>query len=126
MTRQQKIGRIGRQLTALLALMFAMHTVAAEPTTTVEGMVLSLGQHFGNLNTDIPITALPLELGESFTVSCNARTVQATLAADYADVHAGDWLGIENAQGHLQLAISFGDAAETLGCRVGDGVTIEF
>lgn len=126
MPRQFKTGRTGRQLAAVLALMFATLTVAAEPTTTVEGMVLSLGQHFGNLNTDIPITALPLELGESFTVSCNAQSVQATLAADYADVHAGDWLGIENAQGDLQLAISFGDAAETLGCQVGERLTIEF
>lgn len=110
----------------VLTLVLLMFPAAAEPVTSVEGVVLSLGQHFGNLNTDIPMAALPLELGESFVVNCNSHSEMATLAADYADVHAGDWLGIENAEGHLQLAISFGDAANTLGCRVGDSVTIEF
>ena len=118
-------GRFAALLAALI-LVPATPSMAAEQKASAEGVVLSLGQHFGNLDTDIAIAELPIELGETFVINCNSRSVMAVLAADYADVHAGDWLGIENDQGQLQLAISFGDAAETLGCRVGDSVSVEF
>jgi len=100
--------------------------VAAEQANTLTGQVLAVGSSFGNLETDIPIDKLSIELGESFSVSCNGRTVTAVSSGDYADVHSGEWLGIENGSGNLQLAISFGDASAGLGCNTGDTVTITF
>jgi S-adenosylmethionine hydrolase len=98
----------------------------SEQARTLTGKVVAVGTSFGNLDTDIPIGQLSIELGESFSARCTSKTVTAISSADYADVHSGEWLGIENEAGNLQLAISFGDASEGLGCTTGDNVTITF
>jgi S-adenosylmethionine hydrolase len=79
-----------------------------------------------NLDTDITIKLITLDFGESFSISCRTRSEKAVFAADYADVHSGEWLGLENAKGNLQLAISYGDAADVLNCSVDDAITITF
>ena len=110
---------------ATLIALFPIGALGEQPQV-LRGQVVAVGGSYGNLETDIPIDQLSIELGESFTASCNNRTVTAISSADYADVHSGEWLGIENQAGNLQLAINFGDASATLSCRVGDSVTITF
>ena len=125
MTTLSSSKNLARSVLATLLLVLPVWA-AAEQTTTLTGQVLAVGSSFGNLETDIPIDRLSIELGESFSASCNGRTVTALSSGDYADVHSGEWLGIENGSGNLQLAISFGDASAGLSCNAGDAVTITF
>lgn len=125
MTLLPSSKNLARPVLAALLLAFPVW-VAAEQANTLTGQVLAVGSSFGNLDTDIPIDKLSIELGESFSVSCNGRKVTAVSSADYSDVHSGEWLGIENGSGNLQLAISFGDASAGLRCKTGDTVTVTF
>jgi|GEM_PF-6539611 len=109
---------------ATALLLFLNVSVAGLGQTVFEGRVISVGTSFGNLDTDIAVDEMNIELGDAFTASCAGKTVKAEFVSDYADVASGAWLGLENASGMLQLAISFGDASGTLGCTQGDVVTV--
>jgi S-adenosylmethionine hydrolase len=86
------------------------------------GMALSI-DHFGNVITNLPLSLVSLEDGK-FTVQTNAVAIQRFCptfgASDTADpfVYAGS-------SGYLEVAINKGNAAEVLGIKVGDPLTLE-
>lgn len=120
-----KTLRLRDAIACSLCLLAFSNIQAVEPTT-LQGKVIAVGSEYGNLDTDIAIKLITLDFGESFSISCRTRSEKAVFAADYADVHSGEWLGLENGEGKLQLAISYGDAADVLNCSVDDAITITF
>jgi pimeloyl-ACP methyl ester carboxylesterase len=91
------------------------------------GRIREISQSYGNLYTDLvesDLSKLGIIKGSSFTVSHGDDTVTVMLGASYSDVPRGDWIGLFNSEGLLQIARNFENAARTLGCRQGDGLFI--
>lgn len=117
----------------LLAVLLSFFTLPAgaaaaadaKVSHSLDGHVVSVGESFGNLYTDINLTGLEVNLGQPFTLTCNSHSVEAVLASDYSDVAKGEWLALEEEDGSLQFAISFGDAGKELGCGVGDAIALK-
>lgn len=115
-----------------LAAYLSFLAVAAETTaeevvqgTAVEGTIVAIDFGFGNLQTDIPASAMTIDLGDPFTFSCNDASFPATWASWYEDVAEGEWLGLTGQGNQVQIAVSFGNADETSGCGVGDTVGLK-
>ena len=78
---------------------------------------------FGNLALDAgheQISAAGLQLGRRVTVAIAGRTDRAVrYVRTFADAPTGELIAYEDAQQRLALAVSHGDAAQTLGLSVG-------
>lgn len=107
--------------TALFIPLYSLPATAAQ-TLTLQGKIVSVGESYGNLDTDIELSIITL--GQRLSVSCKEHSVEAVFVTGYGDVASGEWLALENEDGMLQFAISFGDASETLNCGVGDAITV--
>lgn len=89
--------------------------------------IVRIPEGYRNLNTDVsgaPLSECGIVPGSVFGVRFRDRTFTALLGEDYSDVPEGEWVGLIEENGKLQLAISFGDAAAQLGCAVGDTLYI--
>lgn len=89
--------------------------------------VVRISDEYANINTDVSdvdLSARGITHGTVFKVSFGDRTLTALLGKDYSDVPRGEWIGLIEDDGNLQLAISFGNAATDLGCTVGDTLYI--
>ena len=73
---------------------------------------------YGNLITDIPAVALPANARVSV-----AGSVIEGISRSYSE-RPGALLAISGSQGTLEVAVGNGDAARTLGARVGDAVGV--
>ena len=93
---------------------------------TATGSILDVAYGYGNLETDIPIEKLAISIGSAFSFSCRDKSHSARLVTWYSDVPEGDWLGLENQSGNLQLAINNGDADVLSGCGKGDQIELSF
>ena len=93
----------------------------------VPATVVRISDEYANINTDVSQVDLSVHgitHGTVFTVSFRDRTLTVLLGEDYSDVSRGEWVGLIEDDGNLQLAISFGNAATDLGCSVGDTLYI--
>jgi S-adenosylmethionine hydrolase len=108
----------------MLALLVGSAHGADTKARTLQGKVVSVGEQFGNLNTDIQLTAWEITMGQPLIVSCKGNHANAVFAGSYSDVAMGDWLVLANEDGTLQVAIHSGDADEQLGCAAGDSITV--
>ena len=89
--------------------------------------VVRISEEYANINTDVDLddlSARGITHGTVFKVNFRDRTLNALLGKGYSDVPRGEWVGLIEDDGKLQLAISFGKAARDLGCSVGDTLYI--
>ena len=96
--------------------------------TYLPARVVRISEEYANINTDVSGTTLSaygITHQKTFTVKYGYRTMRALLGKNYGDVARGDWVGLIEEDGNLQLAISFGHAATEIGCAVGDTLYIE-
>jgi S-adenosylmethionine hydrolase len=93
--------------------------------TVIEGTIVAVAFDFGNLQTDIPASAMTIDLDDPFTFSCKGASFPATWVSSYEDVAEGEWLGLSGQGDQVQIAVSFGNADETSGCGVGDTVGLK-
>lgn len=100
----------------------------AVPAGGLEARVTRISEEYANINTDLSGETLArygIVLHKPFSMRFKDRTVRALLCKDYGDVPKGDWLGLIETDGTLQVAVSFGHAAKELGVKAGDRVYIE-
>ena len=98
------------------------------PAGGLTANITRISEEFANINTDLSAKTLAkygITLQQSFSLRYKDRTVKALLGKDYSDVAKGDWVGLIEEDGTLQIAISFGHAATELGAKAGDRVYIE-
>ncbi|MCS6851760.1 MAG: SAM-dependent chlorinase/fluorinase [Gemmataceae bacterium] len=76
--------------------------------------------HFGNLITNIPGEALPIG---PLRISVAGRQLTG-MVRTYADAPAGTLVALVSSQGTLEIAVVQGNAARTLGVRVGEMVEV--
>jgi S-adenosylmethionine hydrolase len=107
----------------LLLLLFAIPTVASE-ARVLEGNVVETGSAYGNLQTDIPASAITIPLGGKLTFACKEASFPATWVSWYGDVADGEWLALAGEGDRVQVAVSFGDADAASGCSRGDRVRL--
>ncbi len=86
--------------------------------------IVRVGDTFGNLETDLDAARLGLSPGSGFTLICKDQTIGATWGTWYTDVPEGEWLGLTNEDGNVQIAINGGNADTGSGCTTGDVLTI--
>jgi S-adenosylmethionine hydrolase len=97
-------------------------------TTHLTANIVRISEEFANINTDLSgakLSQYGITPQKAFTFKYKDQTIPALLGKDYSDVAKGDWVGLIEEDGNLQLAISFGNAATKLGCVVGDTLYIE-
>lgn len=87
--------------------------------------IISIGETYGNLNTDLDAGRIGLAPGQEFRFSCRAQSFGATWTEWYGDVPESAWLGLANEHDQVQLAINNGDADVASGCTAGDTVSFE-
>lgn len=82
---------------------------------------------FGNVGLNVEheqLAELGLRLGHLVSLGVAGRGLEAIYARTFADVPPGELLFYEDAYRRLSLAVSHGSAAERLGVRVDDELTI--
>jgi hypothetical protein len=79
--------------------------------------------HFGNVTTNVPVEAI---VATPQTVIHLADRSFGPVRRTYADVAEGEPLALIGSSGLLEIAVRNGNAAHTLGLRVGDRLTIEY
>lgn len=112
---------------AMIGLGVHMTANAESAEASITARVESITADYGNINTDLSwqqVFDLGLELGSTFTISFGDKTFDVMLGTTYGDVERGAWIGLITNDGKLRLARSFQNAAETLGCNVGDAIVI--
>ena len=84
-------------------------------------------ENHGNIFTSfVPedLARLGIEQGDNFQLSLGDIAVMVYLGSNYRDVEHGEWIGIMRAEGVLMVARNRVSACQTLGCKIGDRVTI--
>jgi S-adenosylmethionine hydrolase len=98
------------------------------PAGGLTANITRISEEFANINTDLSAKTLAkygITLQESFSLRHKDHTIKVLFGKDYSDVAKGDWVGLIEEDGTLQIAISFGHAATELGAKAGDRVYIE-
>lgn len=91
------------------------------------GLVTEVTSDFGNINTDLIMTDLEkigIDRRDTFMVRSGDKSVSVVLGTDYGDVPRGEWVAFISWEGMLRIARNFDNAAEGLGCKTGDSLTI--
>jgi len=78
--------------------------------------------HFGNLATNFHIDHFPAIRTHAFTIRVGARPI-ARLALTFSECPPGELFAIVGSSGYVEIAVSEGSAARTLGC--GPGAPVE-
>lgn len=68
--------------------------------------------------------AVGITHGSTFRARLGDEHIDVFLGKSYKDVPRGEWVGLIEEDGNLQIAISFGHAATILGCQEGDTLLI--
>ncbi len=90
--------------------------------------VVRISEEFANINTDLTGAVLAqhgIVVGTTFQFRYKDQTFGVLLGENYGDVDKGEWVGLIEEDGHLQLAVSYGNAATDIGCVVGDMLYVE-
>ncbi|GAB4344391.1 MAG: SAM-dependent chlorinase/fluorinase [Desulfobulbaceae bacterium] len=89
----------------------------------ITGRVIHIDR-FGNVRTTITSSTLATYQPSSFAgIFIGKHSVRA-ISATYSDVAPGELLALIDSAGHLEIAVNRGNAAQRLGCRIGDPVTV--
>lgn len=116
-----------KQAVMILMLVLGSWAVTADEAAEVSGEILRVSADYGNIDTDIglgQVDELKLEKGDTFRIRFKDREFQVTLGTTYSDVPEGDWVAFVTDFGNLRIARNFENAAETLGVREGDRITL--
>lgn len=112
----------------------------SSPEGSLVGHILHIDR-FGNCITDLRLRAeedvlrlthLPGEEAESFIIPRRQVCIEVRemalqgIAYTYADSPPGEPLALVGSNGHLEIAIPGGSAAQALGLRVGDSIILHF
>lgn len=112
--------RLGPRLAGLVQLDWP--EVDRQPCALVGSVVLV--DHFGNLITNITREMLPAELAaEKLNVKCGAHE-QCAVVETYGQARRGMAVALFGSSDRLEVAVTNGSAARTLGCDVGDSVQV--
>ena len=99
-----------------------------EPSFTensLRGVILHI-DHFGNAITNVRKDPfMEIKGDKSFQIFIRNLRMQR-IVGSYADVAKGEALALFSDNGHLEIAIREGSAAQLLGLKVQDMITIEF
>ncbi len=104
--------------------------IALSPVTTadlIKGHVIYTDR-YQNVFTNIQKSLFD-RIGQKrpFTLSFgSARYSVNRISESYKDVHEGEILALFSTTGHLQIAVSMGNAAGLLGLKIDDSVRVEF
>ena len=115
-----------KTLALIIITLFALPAVA-ESMNSANGEISTIGEEYGNLETSLDqddLDTLELTTGDTFTLSHGENSVTVTLGKTYEDVEKGEWISFLNWEDKLRIARSFENAAETLGAKAGDAITI--
>jgi len=91
------------------------------------GTVTRVELPFGNLDTSIvesDVRSIGIAPGDSFQVRCGDKTVDIKLGSRFGDVPVGEWVAVFSLQGTLTIARNRASAADTSGCKAGDGLFV--
>jgi S-adenosylmethionine hydrolase len=91
---------------------------------TWRGSILKTDR-FGNLITNFHVHQFPDVKTSPIEVRVNGQRINR-FALTYADTDAGELLVAVGSSGYLEIAANRANAAQTLGCRAGDPVELEF
>lgn len=89
--------------------------------------VTTINASYGNIETEFTsedLDALNIKTGDNFWLSLAEKTYKVKLGTTYSDVSRGQWVAFINAEGTLRIARNYDNAAETLGCKIGDNIMI--
>lgn len=113
---------------ALLAVcMIAPATVDAKHHRQMSAEVMHVDEEHGNIDTDATmetVAEIGLEKGSSFPVGFGDREFEVYFGDTYSDVPRGDWVAFITSYGNLRIARNYDNAAEALGVKVGDTITL--
>ena len=89
---------------------------------TWRGLILKV-DHFGNLATNFHIDQFPAIRTHAFSAAVGAQSIKR-LALTFSECQPGELFVVVGSSGYLEIAISEGSAAKTLG--TGAGAPVEF
>lgn len=115
-----------RGLLTLLTIFMALFALAAKPAQ-LTCTVVSIAPRFGNIDTSIgpkDLASLGIKRGDTFQVGFSGKRFDVYLGETYSDVPKGDWVAFMTAKGRLRIARNFDNAAQTLGVKQGDSITL--
>ncbi|MDA0337221.1 MAG: SAM-dependent chlorinase/fluorinase [bacterium] len=96
-------------------------------TRPLSAHVVNISDEYANINTDLSeqrLAAAGITHGSTFQARLRQQRIEVMLGKGYKDVERGEWVGLIEEDGALQIAISFGHAATVLECAVGDTLFI--
>ena len=106
-----------REVGSPIESIIVLPTPSQQAGDEIGGAIVHIDR-YGNLITDIPAAALPANARISV-----AGAVIEGISRSYSE-RPGALLAISGSQGTLEVAVGNGDAARTLGARVGDAVVV--
>lgn len=95
--------------------------------TEATGYARTLVEVYGNAISSFvrsDIEALGIQLGDTFELSANGKTVPVLMGSNYNDVPVGDWVSFWDANGYLLFCRNYRNAVETLGLGPKNALTI--
>jgi len=93
----------------------------------VDGVVRAIMSDYGNIDTSFEpadLQSIGVAKGDTFTVGFGDKEFEVYLGDTYSDVPRGDWVAFITADGKLRIARNFENAAQTLGVKEGDKITL--
>lgn len=93
-------------------------SVAEIAGSTARAEIESIDDWGNLLTTLVPadLAAIGVDLGDSLRLEACGGSAQVLYAEEMFDVRPGEWIALVAPDGRLKVAVSFGSAAEALGC----------
>jgi len=115
-----KPAQFGRRIEDYVRVSFDKPARAGKHCWT--GSILK-ADHFGNLATNFHIDQFPGIHTRAFALKAGTQVI-ARLALTFSECAPGELFALVGSSGYLELAVSQGSAAETLGCGPGSPVEL--
>ena len=123
--RAVETALLGRRPLAVLTAVERASVPTVFKDGVANGFVIGVEPPFGNLETsfiEADLRALGIAPGDRFTMRCRETTFTLVRSESVGEVAKGNWVAYLSLDGRLIVARSFASAAESSGCKVGDGV----
>ena len=102
-------------------------TMKALTAGTGEAFMVLRHPIYGNVTLDVQAAdfqAMGLRAGDSFRLSHGDKAVEVKFGKTYSDVPKGQWVAFFDGEDRLLVALNSGNAADTLGLKVGEKAVI--